>query len=196
MICLTREDFRKSIVKWSSGVFLDETFYPYCEGKDANCFVSDIPSKGSSLPVFARILTLLEAEDETYFHGAFLSFSLWDIGSPQLDKIGWAVVERMRLAYGEPRPLEVAPVQRFRDDESTQAQAFLLQPLIFQWDANLVHNTFDRFAHVSHDGYVVIGTATKEAYESCRLLLEPWNPRDPSDQLRALFCRPGVGAAS
>lgn len=139
MFCLTPEDLRKTLSSSRSSLSLDEGLYPYFDGPEADCFGFDTPTRGASLPALGRALALLQAEEESYFGGALLWFDLWGIGSPQLDRIGWSTVERMRLGYGETRSLEVAPAHRFRNDEPTQLQAFLLQAFIFQWDANLVY---------------------------------------------------------
>jgi hypothetical protein len=194
MICLTEQRLREQVALPGSSVSIDENMYPYFTDPGADCFSLDIPPQGSALPSLARAFSLLEAEDETYFHGAFLWYGLWNIGSPQVDRIGWVIVEKMRLGYGEARPLEAAPVHRFREDESTPLQAFLLQAMAFQWDVSLLHNTFDRLVHVSHDGYAAVATSTGEARERCWSLLEARNPRPASDRVRSMFIRPQASA--
>ena len=195
MFCLTEDRFRESLRTSGLSLSLDNQLCPYYEETTADCFYLEVPARGSSLPPLVRALSLLEAGEETYFGGAFLWFDLWNIGSPQTDKIGWGITDKMRLAYGEFRPLEVAPVHRFREDELTELQAFLLQPFIFQWDANVVYPTLDRFAHVSHDGFVLVATRTNEIRELSRSLLDPWGPKAPPEKVRARFCRPGVSVS-
>jgi hypothetical protein len=189
-MCLTRDDVRKALCLPGLRLSLDARLCPYFEEKDTVCFGLDFPARISSLPALVRSLSLVEVEEDTYFGGAFLWFDLWSIGSPQLDKIGWATVERMRLSYGEMRSLEVAPAQRFREDESTQLQAFLFQAFAFQWDATVVYSRCDRFVHVSHDGYVVVVASSKEIRDNSWSFLEGWGPREVPDDIRARFCRP------
>ncbi len=195
MYCLTREEVRRELAVRELFLPVDDKFCPYFDESDADCFIADLPGRALSLPLLSRALSLLEAEDESQFSGAFLWFDLWDIGSPQLGKIGWAIVEEMRLAYGETRSIEVAPAHRFRGDESTQVQGFLLQALVFQWDANLVYSRRDRFVHISHDGFLLAAGKTKAVRDECWSRLEYLSPRPASDKVRARFCRPHLTAA-
>lgn len=190
MDCLTREEVRRALTLSVLPLPVDDKLCPYLDESEADCFSVDVPERGSSLPFLSRTLALLEVEEESQFAGGFLWFDLWDIGSPQLDKIGWTIVERMRLSYGEFRPIEAAPAHRFRSDESTQLQGLLLQPLIFQWDANLVYSKRDRFVHVSHDGFILVASKTRAAYEECWSQLRRFRPESASAQVRARFCRP------
>lgn len=195
MTCLTEQEFRELLGRLRPSISFDERLYPFFTDREADCFAINISTNGYSLPYLARVLGLAEVEEETYFGGAFLSYGLWDIGSPQLDKIGWAVVERMRLGYGEMRPLETAPIHRFREDEATQLQAFLLQAMVFQWDANLIFPTFDRFVHVSHHRSVVVAGKTKAIRDECWSALDSLGPAPATDQVRSLFLRPDTSRA-
>lgn len=192
MICLTEQGLREQVALPGSSLLIDDHMYPYFTDPGADCFAFDITTDGHSLPFVARALGLAEVEEEANFGGAFLWYARWDIGSPQLDKIGWSVVEKMRLASGETRPLEAAPVHRFREDESTQLQAFILQAMVFQWDADVLFMKLDRFAHVSHHRSVVLVTETRGARDECWSALESLNPKAASDRVRSLFLRPHV----
>jgi hypothetical protein len=73
--------------------------------------------------------------DEALFYGALLWIRLWDIGSPQLEKSGWRLIERMRMGFGEHRPLEAASGHWFRADELVDLAAFTVPCLVYGWDA-------------------------------------------------------------
>ena len=81
------------------------------------------------VPYFARVASLLNLEREDLFHGAVLWLTLWEIGGPQLEKTGWKMVEKLRLAFGETRAISAAPGHSFRSDEIVELNAFLLPRL-------------------------------------------------------------------
>jgi hypothetical protein len=96
---------------------------------------------------------------------------------------------------GQPASFEAAPGFHFRADELDDAIGTLLQPVIFGWDAFYVPQWWsgdDYFLHVSHDGFIVVVTRTKEIYESalkgleeCKLEACPVGDRWPTKH----FCR-------
>src|SRR5438874_504187 len=51
---------------------------------------------------------ILSFRGEGAFDGGLLWFRRWDIGSPQLVRVGWKILEDIRRAHGEFRSLEVA----------------------------------------------------------------------------------------
>ena len=131
----------------------------------------------------------MNTEAEENFNGALLWLTLWDIGSPQLEKIGWKLVEKMRLAFGETRPIDVAPGHWFRSDEFVELNAFLLPCFVFGWDMYLAPSGKDYFVHISHDEFWVVVTKTVVAHDEVSEQLRPLDPQPAHPKCFARFCR-------
>jgi len=119
----------------------------------------------------ARLLSLLGCQgDESSFYGALLWLRLCTIGSPQLEKSGWKMVERMRMGYGELRPLGEGNAHWFRSDEATDLAAFIVPCFVYGWDAYVLPSGGDCFAFISHDEYWSVTARNRESRD--RLLTE------------------------
>src|SRR6267154_3498342 len=91
---------------WATGLNIDEERRGfYYDNGEANCIELKFPETLMRVPYFTRLLSLLNTESEEHFNGALLWITLSTIGSPGLEKIGWKLVEKMRLAFGETRPI-------------------------------------------------------------------------------------------
>ena len=131
---------------------------------------------------------MLGIENESRFGGALLWITLSTIGSPQLEKAGWKLVERMRQGYGENRPLEAARGHFFRTDELVDLSAFLVPCFVFGWDAYIVPNSNNFFVHISHDEYWGVVARTQETYDKLFSERKDLNPTE-SHGMRQQFCR-------
>ncbi len=60
------------------------------------------------------------------FPGGLVWLHMWNVGADYLMPLGWRIVEDMRRANGDQRPLDVAPAQIFREDEKLDVQLFLM----------------------------------------------------------------------
>jgi len=157
--------------------------------KLTNHTAATIPEKPMQVPYFTRVLSLPNTESEEHFNGALLWITLSMIGSPQLEKIGWKLVEKMRLAFGETRPLGVAPGHWFRRDEFVELSAFLLPCFTFGWDAYLAPSGKDYFVHISHDEFWMVVTKTTAAHKEVMEQLKSFDPQPPHPRCLARFCR-------
>src|SRR5450432_2242109 len=154
MYALTDEEVRNFITNnaWSSGIKVDGYSLRY-DDPEANAFDLRFPETPLRATYFSRVVSMLGAEDESMFYGALLWITLSQIGSPQLEKTGWSMVEMMRRGFGENRPLQVAPGHGFRDGAVVELAAFVLPCFVFGWDAYVIPNRGDLFIHISHDEY-------------------------------------------
>lgn len=123
------------------------------------------PESPLRVSCLVRQALLADVGEEALFDGGFLWFSLVDIGSPQLEKSGWRMVERMRASYGELRDLRSSPVHLFRTDELVDACAFLVPAFVYQWDAWFVSLATETFVHISHDEFWWVVTRDKSVRE-------------------------------
>jgi hypothetical protein len=122
------------------------------------------------------------------FYGALLWVSLFGIGSPQLEKTGWSMVEMMRRGFGENRPLEAAPGHWFRNGAVVELAAFLLPCFIFGWDAYLMPSRGDLFVHISHNEYWTVVTRNRETHEKAMVDLKHAEPEEAHQGLLREFC--------
>lgn len=100
---------------WSHGIRAEGTSLYYTD-PDAKCFELKWPETPLRVTHFARVAAMMGIDDEALFYGATLWITLSTIGSPQLEKSGWKLVERMRQGFGENRSLQTASGHSFRSD--------------------------------------------------------------------------------
>jgi hypothetical protein len=176
--------------RWATGICLDDgAVQPYYDCPESDCIQVKFPETPRRAAYFARMLSTLNLEGEEYFEGGLLWLTLWTIGSPQLEKVGWNLVEKMRLAFGETRPIGVAPGHWFRSDEFVELNAFLLPCFLFGWDAIFFPSGQDYFVHISHDEYWTVVAKTKAIYDSLFQQLHPLAPEKAHPNIVACFCR-------
>lgn len=173
---------------WSHGIRAEGTSLYYAD-PDANCFELKWPERPLRVTYFARVAAMMGINEEAFFYGATLWITLSTIGSPQLEKSGWKLVERMRQGYGENRSLQAASGHFFRDDELVDLTAFLVPCFVYGWDAYVAFNGGnDFFVHISHDEYWGVVARTKEKYNELFSQLKDVEPKE-SPGMRRRFCR-------
>lgn len=141
MTVMTDDEIREFVRKhsWGTGIRIDENGDLFYDSAGANCVVISFPETPLRATYVARLISMLGAQsDEAFFGGALLWIRLWDIGSPQLEKSGWRLIERMRMGFGELRPLSTANGHWFRHDEIADLAAFIMPCLVYGWDAYVV----------------------------------------------------------
>jgi hypothetical protein len=111
--------------EWNHGIKADGNNL-YYDKPGANCIELKFPETPGRAAYFSRFASMLGIEDESQFYGALLWITFSTIGSGQLEKTGWKLVERMRQGYGENRSLQTASGHWFRSDELVDLTAFLL----------------------------------------------------------------------
>jgi hypothetical protein len=168
MEVITDQEVRQWIAKNRiyDGLKLRETSLFY-ENNEADCIELKFPETPLRVTYFTRLVSMLNLDDEALFPGALLWITVYDIGSPPLEKTGWRLIERMRQGFGENRPLQTASGHFFRSDELVELNAFLLPCFVFAWDAYVVpFSASDFFVHISHDEFWVVVTRTQETYDN------------------------------
>jgi hypothetical protein len=181
-------DFEKRH-SWSTGIKIDANGDLFYDSPDANCMVMTYPETPLRVTYVARLISMLGTEDEALFDGALLWVRLWTIGSPQLEKSGWRLVERMRMGFGELRPLGTANGHWFRSDEIADLAAFIVPCFVYGWDAYVVPSNAGCFAFISHDGFWCVVTRTSEVQARLWEKLKDLHPRIGEAE-KQRFCRP------
>jgi len=173
---------------WSTGICIDESGELYYDTPEANCITLPYPETPLRITYFARLASMLGIFDnEANFCGALLWLRYWNAGSLQLEKSGWRLIERMRMGFGESRPLGVANGHWFRGDELADLAAFIVPCFVYGWDAYIVPSNADCFAFISHDEFWCVATRKPEAHARLLQDFEKLEPRVDSMKLR--FCR-------
>ena len=189
MTALTEEEVRQFFAKneWNTGIKAGERTLRY-DDPEANALYLKFPETPLRATYFSRLASMLGAEDESMFYGALLWITLSDIGSPQLEKAGWSMVEMMRRGFGENRPLEIAPAHWFRNGAVVELAAFILPCFVFGWDAYIVPSRGDLFIHISHDEYWAVMTKNAKTHEEVLNVLESLEPEPETQHLLHRFC--------
>jgi hypothetical protein len=181
MNVLTKKEARDYIRKnaWASGLEMsDRDDISYGAQEEASCIRLNYPETPLRVTYAARLLSMLGTfADESRFNGALLWLRLWNIGSAQLEKSGWKMVERMRMGFGELRPLGEANVHWFRSDEVAELAAFIVPCFVYGWDAYVMPSTGDCFGFISHDEYWDVVARNQESRERLLAGFADFKPR-------------------
>jgi hypothetical protein len=173
---------------WATGIRSDAEGNLFYDSPDANCITIPYPTTPLRVTYFARLIAMLGTQaDEAQFPGALLWLKLWNIGSPQLEKSGWHMMERMRMGFGELRPLGTANGHWFRSDEIADLAAFVVPCFVYGWDAYVVPAGGDCFVFISHDEFWCVASRNAEVHARIIQDLRDLEPRIDSAKQR--FCR-------
>jgi hypothetical protein len=176
---------------WATGIKVAADGNLFYDSPDANCLVMSFPETPLRATYVSRLISMLGIQEEALFDGALLWVRLWTIGSPQLEKSGWRLIERMRMGFGELRQLGAATGHWFRADELVDLAAFIVPCLVYGWDAYVVPANAGCFAFISHDQFWCVATRDTETHARASEELSELNPRTGHPS-KARFCRQNV----
>lgn len=144
----------------------------------------EIELKGPAYSVIALSNYLVPSWEPESFRGAVLWIRSWGIGNDDSERTGMRIIEQMRLASGESRPLSDTPAILFEQHEMPEMYSYFVLPLLFGWDAFLIPVAQDYMVYVSHDEIAFIISKTQDAHDSARRRLKDWEPMDSSWYLK------------
>jgi hypothetical protein len=179
MDVLTNNEAREFVTKnaWASGLQIDEADDIYYGSQDASRLWLKYPETPLRVTYASRLLSLVDSSnDESGFYGAMLWLRLWNIGSPQLEMSGWKMVERMRMGFGDLRPLGEANAHWFRSDEVAELAAFIVPCFVYGWDAYIVPSGGDCFGFISHDEFWCVMARNQETRDRLLIDFAEFNP--------------------
>lgn len=190
MNVMTDDEVREFLKKnsWATGIKIAADGDLFYDSLGANCLVMSFPETPMRATYVSRLISMVGVQEEGLFDGALLWVRLWTIGSPQLEKSGWRLIERMRMGYGELRPLEAANGHWFRADEVVDLAAFIVPCLVYGWDAYIVPANAECFAFISHDEFWCVATRDAETHARVSEELSDLKPRT-NEAEKARFCR-------
>jgi hypothetical protein len=145
-------------------------------GGTAHKFFITAPEEHREILVLARHILLFGGEAD--FNGGLFWLQRWSIGSPQLVRVGWRILEDIRRAHGELRSLETAPAQFFREDELVELHAFLIQAIAFGWLADFIPSGAGFFVHFKTNRQICFTARSAEKLKELRAAFQEWHPTD------------------
>ena len=189
MTALTDDEVREFIAKneWSTEIKTEGRSLHY-DNPDSNALYLKFPETPLEATYFSRMASMLGIEDEAMFYGALLWITLSDIGSPQLEKTGWTMMEMMRRGHGENRPLQTSPGHWFRNGAVVELAAFVLPCFVFGWDAYIIPSGGNLFVHISHDEYWTVVTRDEKTYVRVLSSIKEIGPEEGHQGLLREFC--------
>jgi hypothetical protein len=191
MNVMTDDEVREFVQKnsWATGIKIDANDDLFYDSPGADCIEMGFPETPLRATYVARLISMLGVQDEALFYGALLWIRLWNIGTPQLEKSGWRLIERMRMGFGELRPLGTALGHWFRHDELADLAAFVVPCLVYGWDAYVVPANAGCFSFISHDEFWCVATRDVETHARVWEEMKDLKPRICEAEKRR-FCRP------
>lgn len=121
------------------------------------------------------------------FSGGLLWLKRWEIGSPQMVRPGWLILENIRRAHGELRSLEVAAAHLFRDDELVELHAFLNQAIAFGWVTDYVPFAGNFFIHFKDNRQVCFTAESPVTLKELRAEFQRWKPTDKDPMVEKMI---------
>jgi hypothetical protein len=148
------------------------------EGGHPQSFEIEIPRDALRILAFGYILATNGTGDDAGFRGGLLLMRAWDSWSESFERVGAHVVESLRGASMVGRA--EAPAQSFEVHEIVDANAFLLQPMLFQWDAYRIPTSGDFFVRMSHHSRANVVVRDRALFESLfeRFEQGDWDPHE------------------
>ena len=145
------------------------------------CFKLELPTKIYRASNFVNYL--LPYEQGSLSCSSLLWFTDWGMWNEVHERAGMFMLEQMRAARGEHKPLVESPGQLFDSSEAIALQSFLILPVLFSWDAYLAPESGEYFVFNSHDESVYVVSGTHRMHEKLLEDLRIWEPK-PSEWTR------------
>ena len=144
----------------------------------------EIQIERSDLVSLAHRLVAYDLEAPNY-QGSLLWITRWAVWHTWYlrgEDVATKILERMRLSYGEERPLDEAANHLFDMNEYDDQVAFLVMAMLGECDAYLVPAQAEYFVRLSHEGYAYVVTPTRDLIPKLMKEFEPWKPQEKIPQ--------------
>jgi len=122
---------------------------------------------------YMLLTTPLRDHSDDRFDGALLWMRRWEIWSETVDRVGYELLKGLR--NGHPGSLRESPAQLFEHGEIVAANAAIVLPMLFQWDATVIPANASMVVAISHDGYLDV-TAPDAAVANLIRRFDKWGP--------------------
>ena len=172
MQALTAKEARKYCMQDAAALRVADVGLLRYEGPKEYAFVIKTPLEHRMMVALA--LTILLYPDVRSFEGGLLWLTRWQVGTNQMVRPGWRIIEDMRRAHGELRSLDIAPAQYFRHDEFVELHAFLIETMAYGWAAYFV--VADFFINFQESGKIRCVAKKSDTLDKLFSSLQNWNP--------------------
>ena len=139
------------------------------------CLKLDLPTK--IYRVSNLVNCLLPYEQSSLSCRSLLWFTDWGMWNEVHERAGMFMLEQMRAACGEHKPLIEKPGQLFESSEAIALQSFLILPVLFSWDAYLAPENGEYFVFNSHHESLYVVSATQRTHDKLFEDLQMWEPK-------------------
>ena len=126
---------------------------------------------------FRGIGFLADALSSASPNGGFLWLHLM-YGAKPLVNASFEIIDNMRRAHGDDRPLRIAPAQTFEAREQLQLQIALMQVIGNGWNGYFIPADHSFLIDFRSSHRFFCHGRSKEQLTELSTLLEPWNPRE------------------
>jgi hypothetical protein len=161
------------------GLEINSSRYLNYDSEKLHCFSVSLEEKASRVIALADYL--VPTWPDVPFAGALFWIRERGVWGDFSENASAMMLQQMRLAKGESKPLGEFPGQLFAADELVEFHSYFLLPLLFGWDAFVVPEGKDYFLFVSHDGIVEVVSRKAETLEELLQRVSDWNPK-PDDR--------------
>jgi hypothetical protein len=140
------------------------------------CFRLELPAKIYRVSNFVNFLIPYEQGNPAC--RSLLLFTDWGMWNEIHERAGMFILEQMRAAHGEHKPLIQKPGQLFDISEAIALQSFLILPVLFSWDAYFAPESGEYFVFISHDESVKVVSGTLRVHQKLIEGLRTWDPKE------------------
>jgi hypothetical protein len=169
---LTVKEARKYCMQSAVALRVADLGSLFYDGPEEYAFVIETPEEHRMMVTLA--LAILSYPNVGSFEGGLLWLTRWQIGTNQMVRPGWRIIEDMRRAHGELRSLDIAPAQYFRHDEFVELHAFLIETMAYGWAGFFVAAGF--FINFQESGKIRCVATDVETLDKLFSALQRWNP--------------------
>lgn len=120
------------------------------------------------------LLPYLEAQ----FQPCILWFTDWGMWNDHHERVGYRLMNLLRAAHGESRPLIETPAHVFDSSEVVDAQTLLATAILMSWDVYLVPMDGKFLVFNSHDEYVDVESTDRATHEALFRDLKDWGAKE------------------
>lgn len=138
-----------------------------------------VPNRATDLVGLAYVILMSDthASDDA-FGGGILWLSRWEIGSEDIDRVGYSLLGSLTSQRDQAPTGDIAPGYLFDSADFADAHAAVSVPLLFQWDAHYIPAGGEFVVFMSNDGYLEILSRDAGSHERMvtRFRQAGWEP--------------------
>jgi hypothetical protein len=112
------------------------------------------------------------------FQSCLLWFTDWGMWNDHHERVAYRLLNLLRAAHDEKRPLIEAPGHLFDEAEVVDAQTMLTTAMVASWDVYMIPSNGEFLVHNSHHEYVDVISKTAMAHKAKFDALREWGAQE------------------